>query len=364
MDDRRWDVVVADDLPAAELEAAASFFETSFPGTFEPRCTPAMFRWKLGPANPAGSGRMTLAMHEGRVVGTMTATKKRLVVDGETIVGVEVGDTFTHPDFRRGGGAAVPFPGTDPDSYLNKSIFGRLVRETTDRLRGEGIALVYGTPNANSRPGYVERAGYLLAEDASGTSWRRPTARRLNRVRGAGPLVPVARLLDALASAAVGGADLESGWPDPEELDELWRRASPRAGLAIVQDGAWFTHRYRQHPDLAFDAHRVRVGGRLAAVVVGRTSEDREGRRSYLVAETLADAAGRTALPGALVALVRRVRRDVESVSLWSSTGVGRRALFVRADPVPVIFDDTALARELVDRRVGWDLQRGWSDNA
>ena len=135
--DSLWRIHVVGDVSGEIVDRAADSFDEHFPGVFGGPCDPEVFRWKLGDGNPAGRGILALALTRADVIaGVMTATMKRMVVDGQTLLGAETGDTFTHPDFRRSGGAAgtkrlpvrPPGPGTvrefhssDPDSRLGQA---------------------------------------------------------------------------------------------------------------------------------------------------------------------------------------------------------------------------------------------------
>ena len=98
-----WEVKSLDDLNPSELQLVADFFNEHFPGVFYPKCTPDLFIWKLGSSNPAGQGFLTVAMSNGLVVGTASGTRKILIENNKIIEALEIGDTFTHPDFRKKG---------------------------------------------------------------------------------------------------------------------------------------------------------------------------------------------------------------------------------------------------------------------
>ncbi len=153
-----WEVRSLDDLDPTALQLVSDFFNEHFPGVFYPKCTPDIFTWKLGSNNPAGRGFLTVAMSNGLVVGTASGTRKVLIENNKLIEAIEIGDTFTHPNFRKSGKCITPLhPDTNEDKYFTVSIFGRLVSETITRALLNGIDFVYGTPNENSKPPYLKR---------------------------------------------------------------------------------------------------------------------------------------------------------------------------------------------------------------
>lgn len=101
------------------------------------------YKWKLSD-NPYQRGHIYLERKDGIVVGSTTITPKRIAIFGEELLGAEIGDTFTHHDYRRQG------------------IFSRGVTECTEYAISRGIDIIYGAPNSQSLPGYQKKLGYAL----------------------------------------------------------------------------------------------------------------------------------------------------------------------------------------------------------
>lgn len=159
--DQDWEAKSLDNLDPADLQLVANFLNEQFPGVFYPSCSPEIFTWKLGLGNPAGSGFITAAFNRGKVIGVFTLTRKDFVINGHKVAGGEIGDAYTHPQFRRGGRCISPGEHLAlNDDYYNKSIFGRLVVETLFRAKLNGVQFVYGTPNAIAKPSYLKRLGF------------------------------------------------------------------------------------------------------------------------------------------------------------------------------------------------------------
>ena len=134
--DPDWEVKSLDDLNPGDLQLVSNFFNEQFPGVFYPECTPEIFKWKLGPSNPAGQGFLSVAMSNGLVIGAASGTKKIIIEDGKLISAIEIGDTFTHPDFRKKGKCITPPSDSAVEGeYFAISVFGRLVSETIMRSR-------------------------------------------------------------------------------------------------------------------------------------------------------------------------------------------------------------------------------------
>jgi len=67
-------------------------------------------------------------------------------LNDEPMLAAQSADTMTHPDYR------------------NKGLFVELALLTFDLCRDEGIKLLFGFPNQNSLPGFVNKLGWQVAE--------------------------------------------------------------------------------------------------------------------------------------------------------------------------------------------------------
>lgn len=95
------------------------------------------FRWKHH-ENPFGRSPAWLALDGEAVAGFRTFLRWRFDRDGETVSAVRAVDTATHPDYR------------------GRGIFSRLTLHAVERVREEGVAFVFNTPNEQSLPGYLK----------------------------------------------------------------------------------------------------------------------------------------------------------------------------------------------------------------
>jgi hypothetical protein len=103
--------------------------------------TAAYYAWKL----QEGTGRegyLHLEMSDGHAVGSASVTGKLISVCGKEVLAYEIGDTYTHPDYRR------------------KGIFLTAVNSSVDYIGSTNARFIYGTPNDASLPGYIKKAGF------------------------------------------------------------------------------------------------------------------------------------------------------------------------------------------------------------
>jgi len=379
--DRQWRIRFVDDLDDELVDRTAAFFDEYFPGVFGETCDPELFRWKLGPSNPAGQGILAVAVADDgeEITGVMTATMKQMTVEGRPVLSAEVGDTFTHPGFRRAGRAAELSVGTTADHYLNRSVFGRLVDEVSRSLFDQNVEIVYGTPNDQSLPGYCRRGGYEVAPTASAQSWHCPQP-SLFADRLPGRIGQVAfAAFDALRSKSrrrlktgesMTTISLRRDTPAPifETIDGLWRSRPPGENVVLIQDGDWIRHRYALHPSQSYDLHLVGGADRPSAFAISRTITRSHGATTRCLTEWSLGLSIDGRRFSELLFMMVENARDVDTVSAWTNQRPGTwmrmvRAGFIPINSVPVVLGCNDLGRHIIDRAIPFPLPIGWSDN-
>ena len=173
--DKNYWISVCDD-NLALIDKVVEFLRNQYPYDFGGELwTREYFEWKLGSANPSGKGFLSVALSNGMVIGVVTLTRKRILLNGARLDGGEVGDSYSSSKGRRN---FYPFEisALDPNqnSYLNKSIFGRLASEVRFRAENSRVSLIYGVPNKNAYPGWVNRLNYFETKEYNNISFSRP----------------------------------------------------------------------------------------------------------------------------------------------------------------------------------------------
>lgn len=238
------------------------------------------FKWKLGNSNPTGSGHLSLALSEGDVVGTMSITKKRLLIDGRLVIAGEIGDSYSSPAIRRRGKPLdlIAYD-SNPNSYLNKSVFGRLAAEIRMRAESNGIEIIYGTPNSNAYPGWTKKLGYFEIEQQNFTYYVKPTSKGLvQQYPKLSSLKSILNPLEQIATSILkktfrlssNRCTFEPGCPSYDEIDQLWESNKPLTGLNFVQDADYWRHRYIDRPGVEYLFFNVRKDGQLCGILVAR----------------------------------------------------------------------------------------------
>ena len=199
--------------------------------------TPDYWRWKHE-LNPFGPSAILVAEADGRLVGLRAFMRWTWWSAGAAVPAVRAVDTATHPEFR------------------GQGLFKRLTLRLRDEMEEEGVAFVFNTPNAQSRPGYLKMGWSLVGKP---TLWVRP--------------VQPIRLALALRREGLGG---EEGSPPPVEATSASEVLARPDIQALVESAAGATSEaYHTKTDLAYLNWRYAAipGFDYQATVQGRGSD-------------------------------------------------------------------------------------------
>lgn len=298
----------------------------------------AFWRWKHE-ASPFGRSPGLVAMAGGRAVALRVFLRWRFAAADRTVHAVRAVDTATHPDWRRRG------------------LFRRLTLELVERVRHEGAAFIFNTPNPRSRRGYLAMGWKDVGRAPLLVRLRRPVRSLrglLGRARDQGEgsletppeLRPVGELL---------------GEPDLPALLAAWSAGERR--LHTPRTPEYLSWRYGEAPGLSYGA-LWRLEGSSGAVVVARARR-RYGLREVTLSELLAsdDPEGQDTAR----ALLRRMGglADVDYLAALATPGTVERDLLREAGWLPVAAGPRWVVRPL-RRATGPDPRdrRSWRSSA
>lgn len=242
--------------------------------------------------NPFGRSPGMVAVDDDRIVGVRLFLRWELRVGDRTLRAVRAVDTATHPDYQRRG------------------IFRELTLRMLGELdRDEQLDLVFNTPNADSRPGYLKMGWQPVADLGVRISPVRPlrfarglsAARSANASGSADAVVTVVTSRPISSSLPSAAAALSA-----DEVAGLLGRRGEVKGIHTPLSVEYLRWRYAQPPGLDYRAVVVRRHGELVGLGLGRVRQ-----RAGLAELTLGDV---------LVADgdVRAARRV-----LWAARGAG-----------------------------------------
>jgi len=323
---------------------------------------PELFRWKVH-ENPSGTGRLFLERHNDKVVGSTSLTPKSLLLSGQATLGAEIGDTYTHSDFRRQG------------------IFGRGVHTCTEFGLSQGVELIYGTPNENSLPGYEDKLDYLRCPKAKvvrlykALSFRvigELISQKVGSTCIGKLLAPLYTTWESYTSTRVPGSSsqhvaVESLTRFPDGVDGAW---GDRANFAFFtrRDSTYLNWRFVQNPHsyLLFGAW---CDGRLAGYMAARIYQ----RKLHRVA-VLADFAVEGDRSDIFVPLLITVEEHmkaagIDQLELWASESSPYYPVFLGRKYRPagsvnvIVYTQTVAASELLTSNKPWHFTIADSDN-
>ena len=357
---RLWTVSLDSDLD--QVRGVVDFLQGEFcPDGSDPIWSREYFEWKLGLSNPAGKGYIAIAEIDGEIVGTVSLTRKRILVNGEEIEGGEVGDSYSAASARRTSRAKELATDSEPDDYVNKSIFGRLASEVRAKAESDGVSMIYGAPNENAYPGWVKRLGYFDAECTVLPSLFRPTTayltNRFPRLSLLSPLLRQFELLEIYLRKVIvlqymnRELSISPGFPTNEELADLWNAEKPLSGFSLVRDAEYWNHRYIANPLASYDSFRILSEGKFAGVLICRRHRVDNGRTYLSIVEWMVND---SISFDAIIAFVHDHYRNagVDVFNLWcSASGTEiqsmKRSVYTHRGSKHIVIADTPNAEFL-----------------
>lgn len=371
---RKWEVRILDDLHPLELKGVADFLNEQYPGVYFPECSPEIFIWKLGSSNPAGRGFMTVAISNNKVVGVFTLTKKKLTINGELVYAGEIGDAFTHPEYRRNTLCITPNEQLELlDDYYSKSIFGRLVAETLNRAKENGVEFVYGTPNDVARPSYLKRLGfnecsntdiyhkYYLTKKFNKLPTFSLLINFLSRFQERYCSIYVTLKLGRNAIQPTSFSDLSNDpffsikFPEQKE-DEL----------QIDFSKEYLQHRYVDNPTTKYVFFKIVVKDKTMGVVIASEVVRASGMKTMVLSDwKLCDMNLERSL-GVIFGSIRSFANDSQTISLWQKSKTSRIKFltsgFFSTKPMSIVGKSLVEAGPSKGYTFN-DFHFGWSDN-
>lgn len=284
----------------ADEPAVLSLLATSLAGGPTGERTTAFFRWKHHD-NPFGRSLGLVAVDGERIVGVRLVMRWDLRSGEQRVPAGRMVDTATHPSAR------------------GRGVFRELTMQSLDQLATD-TAMIFNTPNGQSRPGYLKMGWEEVGVVPTSFSPVRPL-RFLAGLRSATTAAGATRVIPAATARLPTVADVLSERRD--EISELVTAATTRESrLHTVRDLRFLRWRYADAPGLDYRAVPVERRGRLVGLGIGRLRG-----RGRLTELTLADVLAPAGDWAAARAVLRAARRSgVDHVATHLPPTVARRA--------------------------------------
>ena len=228
-------------------------------GDLDPvRLRQSTWQWQFKD-NPSGKAVCFLAESKGQIVGQYVTIPTRFVTHGKDTLLAFSCDTMIHPGYRRQG------------------MFSALAREVYGSLKTlSGITLVWGFPNDQSLPGFVEKLDWqmlpalpLMVLPINPLNMILHSVPLLN---GLGKNLPgsMGPDTDVSFSTGVQGLRVDPVEHFDEAFDLLWQEHSTMAPVMQVRDSRYLEWRYLSIPEFNYRPFTVRRDGHLLGYMVIR----------------------------------------------------------------------------------------------
>lgn len=234
-----------------------SLYETVMGGTRSEK----WFEWKYEENPYVDHVPMTVALHDGAVIGSRPLFALPMACDGETTVALQPGDAMVHPDHRR------------------KGLFSRMMDRTIERY-ADRYPFYFSFPNDVSGSAHRKHGARIVAErpcyyriDNPGAVTRARTDRSALRVLG-DAVTPLVRGYHTLReyTASEPSVAIRTASDPPATLAALYRTAVPET-LHLRREEPFYRWRL-ENPDWEYTTY-VAGGetGPTAAIVAGTSVE-------------------------------------------------------------------------------------------
>jgi Acetyltransferase (GNAT) domain len=222
------------------------------------------YKWKIVD-NPFKAGHIYVEKKDDVSAGSTTLTPKKLSILGQETPAAEVGDTFTHPNYRRQG------------------VFSRGGKDCTEYAVLNGIDIVYGTPNSLALPGWQHKLGYSLSLFAKVKHLTKdlsvvPIIKNLLRRKMNIGYIKTLQAQRKFRSSSLRAAQRNEEAIDiavmerfRQDFDGLWGK--PRYLFFTIRDRVYLNWRFFDHPD-TFTVLAAKQGDQLVGYVVIKISKD------------------------------------------------------------------------------------------
>lgn len=277
---KKWDEI---EVKSKDLfSKTAKFLQNNFGNEYKDILwNEEIFKWKLSDLNPAGKGYMFVAILDDRIIGVATLTKKFIYMNKQKILCAEIGDTYTHPKFRRN---VLPknylISNQDPKAYINISIFGRLVTSLCLKAKSEGVNFIYGTPNQNSLPGYIKKLNFIDETELNLIPYTKVTSDFFINRKSNFIFIIIFKIFELVMKLITNflnkllkfiyKLEFKLFTPSKKEINSIWKFYKTKTDFSLHKDFNYWKHRYLNHPEAQYEFFSIYESGSILGFYVVR----------------------------------------------------------------------------------------------
>ena len=213
--------------------------------------------------NPAGTGKIWVAEHEGRIVGHYALISQHVKIGEEIQKVCQNVDDMTHPDYRYRG------------------IYAALEKRALDEAGKAGANITIGFPNDAAYPGHIKLGWHDLCSIET-------MIKPLNPLNILGKYLPNRLLAKICAWLAGSAMNLFLGTGKPayvdglvitrmksfdDRIDSLWSKVSKYYEIIGVRNKDYLNWRYINIPGVDYTIYMAEREGQIAGYIVLKRGE-------------------------------------------------------------------------------------------
>lgn len=320
-------------LKRSELFKLDLFFKEQYVGRSR-YGTMGSFYWKIF-RNPTQDGIVNLIKENSRIVASTSVTPKTLLLNNNILSAAEIGDTYTHQDYR------------------GQGLFSILINKSREQANEIGVEFIYGTPNKQSLPGYQKRANFEVIESLDVRVLRfQLSVRSVLRSKIGWLLADVLNILFGLFIRGYNSllslkalnpktVSIEENSCLPMDWEKFWNEASKEWDFIFNRNAERMIWRYFENPDI-YNFITLRIKGSLVGFVVYKLVSDESGT-NLVIADFLCLKNVAGALNHFIMYIKSKgLKMDVRSIVIWCDSSspyshIFKKNGFIDVASIPVI---------------------------
>jgi len=345
----------------ADLSRISNFrksFQQKDVGSFRRSFGSDYYEWKYF-RNPIQAGEAWIVEDKEKIIGLLGITPKKIKILNKTIVGAELGDALTHPDYQRQG------------------IFSSLVKITLDKSLEKGINLIYGESNKRTLPG-ERKSGYEVVPYLGLKNFIKPlNIKKIISLKSRNKML-TASAASLMKILLYKFSNIKQTYKINKyckvskilsfdiKLDNFFEYASNRYDIILERNQEYLNWRYIEHPD-NYDIYLARDTNKILGYLITKIGFYAHLKVGYIVDFiTVEDVNVFKNL--LLVAMNEFHKKNADLISCWALkksmyAKVIKKTGFLPFKSIPVIIYKSEIGKKIINGKYKWHFTMGDTDN-
>ena len=265
-----------------EFDELEIFYREKFPSIYHNKLSSDYLYWKLK-KNKCFFGEILVAVYNNKIVGSISLTFKKAIVNNKKILVAEIGDSYV--DFGIQKKILKQDINLKKLPFNERSIFGSLVTEILKYAEIKKINLIYGFPNNKSFQGYTKYLKFKKIVKPNISNFILPSIDyKINNFKYAIKLInfclKIYRFL--ICQILYNKLDLiESKNLDLKDFDQIFLKKSKN--YELDKSPEYFLEKYKLNPEKNFIFMKIFKKNNLRGIYVLKRLE---GDKKYIIIDS------------------------------------------------------------------------------